>query len=563
MYRRKKEKKQKLSQFGDSVYAAEKLIDRRKKKNGKIEYLVKWRGYSLKEASWEPLINIIDDRLIEDFEKNHLQRTKTNVASTSKLSLNKSIQTKQKETTKPEKDDDQIYSNKEEVTKKSSQIETRDVIEDNETKLSKNLESIEKSKDEPTSAIEDKFEENIQKKTVSQTLTSVNVEEEMIKNEQIESESDQSEEIELQEETTVDQEITGNHLLIPESKKIETIEQNEESMNKNSIMLSNQHLSIQPLQVPKQKQLNSPNRIKQTSLLRQKDSSNSLSSIIHQRNESFVKLTNQVQSPKQTKSVPIIKKSLPIQNHHLSISDETDLSNSLDNSLDNNLSFNVINLTNSMLCNNMNSGNISLNNLSSPSSNHNSYNMIYSLSPSSNRSSNQFRQTIINPLNTVKKSNSFKNNQISHNLINVVQPIPSNLDKIIINQVNQTNQAKQINRVNPSLITQQTVSPRNQIYLNQKIENDQQQVTSESTKLTTFQETSDAILNSKRFVKRHVPPNLFWKNNILANQLVITDVINNDNELVTIRECKIQEFFREKSSKKKKAKHKNLKMKSV
>lgn len=33
-----------LSSYGDNVYAAEKLIDRRKR-NRKIEYLVKWKDW--------------------------------------------------------------------------------------------------------------------------------------------------------------------------------------------------------------------------------------------------------------------------------------------------------------------------------------------------------------------------------------------------------------------------------------------------------------------------------------------------------------------------------------
>ena len=42
-----------LSSYGDGVYAAEKLIDRRKRKNGKTEYLVKWRGWSSQHNTWE------------------------------------------------------------------------------------------------------------------------------------------------------------------------------------------------------------------------------------------------------------------------------------------------------------------------------------------------------------------------------------------------------------------------------------------------------------------------------------------------------------------------------
>ena len=78
----------------------------------------------------------------------------------------------------------------------------------------------------------------------------------------------------------------------------------------------------------------------------------------------------------------------------------------------------------------------------------------------------------------------------------------------------------------------------------------------------SFQETSNAILNSSRPTKRHVvPPNIFWRQNSLVNQIVITDVISDDNVAVTIRECKKKEFFM--NGKKKKIKHKLKMMKLI
>lgn len=84
----------------------------------------------------------------------------------------------------------------------------------------------------------------------------------------------------------------------------------------------------------------------------------------------------------------------------------------------------------------------------------------------------------------------------------------------------------------------------------------------EADRLKSFQETSNAILNSKRLVKRPVvPPSIFWRQNTLVNQIVITDVINDDNVEVTIRECKKKEFFTK--GKKKKMKHKLKMMKLI
>ena len=51
-----------------SVFRAEKILQSRKKK-GQKQFLVKWYGYPRKEATWEPEENILDKRLIENFER--------------------------------------------------------------------------------------------------------------------------------------------------------------------------------------------------------------------------------------------------------------------------------------------------------------------------------------------------------------------------------------------------------------------------------------------------------------------------------------------------------------
>lgn len=59
MNRKQKTKKQRLDD--DDVYTAEMLLDRRKKKNGPVEYLVKWKGWDKpSDNSWEPEQNILD-----------------------------------------------------------------------------------------------------------------------------------------------------------------------------------------------------------------------------------------------------------------------------------------------------------------------------------------------------------------------------------------------------------------------------------------------------------------------------------------------------------------------
>eukprot|EP00111_Clytia_hemisphaerica_P003767 TCONS_00010823-protein len=52
------------------VFAAEKILKKRYKK-GRAEYLVKWQGYSSKFNTWEPVENILDERLLESYKALH------------------------------------------------------------------------------------------------------------------------------------------------------------------------------------------------------------------------------------------------------------------------------------------------------------------------------------------------------------------------------------------------------------------------------------------------------------------------------------------------------------
>uniref|UniRef100_A0A1B0CDS6 Chromo domain-containing protein n=2 Tax=Lutzomyia longipalpis TaxID=7200 RepID=A0A1B0CDS6_LUTLO len=52
----------------DRVYAAERIIQKRIRK-GKVEYRVKWKGWSQRHNTWEPEENILDTRLIDIYEQ--------------------------------------------------------------------------------------------------------------------------------------------------------------------------------------------------------------------------------------------------------------------------------------------------------------------------------------------------------------------------------------------------------------------------------------------------------------------------------------------------------------
>ena len=50
------------------VYHAEKIIKSRRR-NGQVQYLVKWANYPSSENTWEPGENILDSRLLDEFNK--------------------------------------------------------------------------------------------------------------------------------------------------------------------------------------------------------------------------------------------------------------------------------------------------------------------------------------------------------------------------------------------------------------------------------------------------------------------------------------------------------------
>jgi hypothetical protein len=65
------------------VYTAERIHSKRKR-NGVTQYLIKWKGYSLKKSTWEPEENIIDRNLITDFENRKASRLSSKATHKSK-----------------------------------------------------------------------------------------------------------------------------------------------------------------------------------------------------------------------------------------------------------------------------------------------------------------------------------------------------------------------------------------------------------------------------------------------------------------------------------------------
>lgn len=78
--------------MGDpNIFTAERIVDK-KFIDGVMMYHIKWRGYSSKQNTWEPVENIIDKSLLTNFEKQQAKKGKrrsTSSANKSRASIAK------------------------------------------------------------------------------------------------------------------------------------------------------------------------------------------------------------------------------------------------------------------------------------------------------------------------------------------------------------------------------------------------------------------------------------------------------------------------------------------
>ncbi|XP_023977463.1 chromodomain Y-like protein isoform X1 [Physeter macrocephalus] len=61
----------------EELYEVERIVDKRKNKKGKTEYLVRWKGYDSEDDTWEPEQHLVNcEEYILDFNRRHAEKQK-------------------------------------------------------------------------------------------------------------------------------------------------------------------------------------------------------------------------------------------------------------------------------------------------------------------------------------------------------------------------------------------------------------------------------------------------------------------------------------------------------
>ncbi|KAG8442440.1 hypothetical protein GDO86_011284 [Hymenochirus boettgeri] len=63
----------------EELYEVERIVDKRKNKKGKIEYLVHWKGYDSEDDTWEPEQHLVNcEEYIHEFNRRHSEKPRDN-----------------------------------------------------------------------------------------------------------------------------------------------------------------------------------------------------------------------------------------------------------------------------------------------------------------------------------------------------------------------------------------------------------------------------------------------------------------------------------------------------
>lgn len=117
----------------DRVYAAEKIMKKRVRR-GKTEFLVKWKGWSPRHNTWEPEENILDQRLIDAFER-HQHKGSTPI----KRGAKRRERIVESESEQSEPDEKMLRNEKEEKKKekgKKENIKSKKIVADDKPSTS-------------------------------------------------------------------------------------------------------------------------------------------------------------------------------------------------------------------------------------------------------------------------------------------------------------------------------------------------------------------------------------------------------------------------------------------
>lgn len=104
---------------GDQIFDAEAITKKRERK-GRVEYYVKWKGWSPKYNTWEPEENILDLRLIQQYERKQVLKSMAKGSKPGRKPKEKSPKDKT-EKEKDGKEGSEEESNSEEDKKKKAE----------------------------------------------------------------------------------------------------------------------------------------------------------------------------------------------------------------------------------------------------------------------------------------------------------------------------------------------------------------------------------------------------------------------------------------------------------